>query len=50
VEATKVTNKNATFAEALKDGSKHWQDKLLELQPFDVAIDVLASRRLVQPL
>ena len=44
VEATKVTIPNATFAEALKEGSKHWQEKQLEWQPFDVAIDVRASR------
>jgi hypothetical protein len=50
VEATKVTNRNATFGEALKDGSRRWQEKQLELQRFDVAIDVRASRRLVQPL
>jgi CHAT domain len=50
VEATKVTNRNATFAEAIKEGSKRWQDKRLETQPFDVAIDIRASRYLVQPL
>ena len=50
VEATKVTNRNATFSDAIKEGSKHWQDKLLEVQPFDVAIDIRASRRRIQPL
>jgi hypothetical protein len=50
LEATKVTNRNATFADALKEGSRHWREKQLELQRFDVAIDVCASRRLVQPL
>ena len=40
VEATEVTNRNASFAEALKEGSKHWQEKQLERQQFDVAIDV----------
>ncbi len=50
VEATEVTNRNASFAEALKEGSKHWQEKQLERQQFDVAIDVRASRYQVQPL
>ena len=40
VEATKVTNRNASYTDALKEGSKHWHAREILLQPFDVAIDV----------
>ena len=45
VEATKVTDRNAQFLEAVSVGQEN-----LSKARFDVAIDIQASRRFVQPL
>jgi hypothetical protein len=43
-EATMVTNRNARFEESIERGCSYVNDKL------DVAVDIVASRRAVQPL
>ena len=46
LEATRVTDRNATFADALARG----RENLLPNGGFDVAVDVVAARREIQPL
>ena len=50
LDATYVTKRMGKFEEAVKEGQGYLKEGSLKLRPFDVAIDIRASRRLVQPL
>lgn len=50
VEATKVTDRNTKFSEAVQAGYDKLNPKINPFLRFDVAVDIQASRRAIQPL
>ena len=52
VDAVKVTDRNAKFEDAVQEGFKYFQQTSdrNSLRKFDVAVDIQASRCLIQPL